>query len=585
MDDTMRQENTPAADLSVLRLADFGAVPDSGNDSTPALSRAIDAAARVEGPVRLVCEPGRYEFYEEHAVRKRYWITNTTSEQENSDITKKIGIHLRGLSNVTLDGCGALFVFHSKMTMLAVDHCDGITIRDISFDYERPTVAEMTIERIGDGFMDIRTHPSSRYEIAAGRLTWMGPGWRFRSGPMQAYDPSRNRTWRIETNWVEEAAFAEELEASLVRLRYEGSPELELQEGWVLQTRDGIRDQVGVFLNRSRNVSFERVNLHFMHGLGVTGQFCEHLSFDEVAISPRPGTGRTAAAFADGIHLSGCRGIIRITNSRLEGLHDDGINVHGTYLQVVEQPGSRELLVRFMHPQTYGFEAFAAGDELEFVQSRSLAACGTGIVERAELVSPREMLLTLREDVPDRIEAGMAVENVTWTPEVTIAGNIFARIPTRGILTTTRRRTLIENNVFEGTVASAVLVSCDAGSWYESGRVNDLTIRGNRFEACGAADQPVILLLPEIEEVNEQRPVHSGIVIESNFFELSEGLALHALSIGSLIFRGNELQLPPSVAQNRDSGDSLTEPSIEDFVSLKACVDSIVVNHKAHGPK
>ncbi|SDT34056.1 Right handed beta helix region [Paenibacillaceae bacterium GAS479] len=580
-DEIMRQKNTRAEDSSVLRLAEFGATPNSGIDSTPALRRAIEAASHAEGPVRLVCEPGRYEFYEKQADRERYWITNTASEKENPDVTKTIGIHMRGLSNVTLDGYGALFVFHSKMTMLVVDNCEGITFRDVSFDYEWPTVAEMTIERIGDGFMDVRPHPSSRYEIADGRLTWVGPGWRFRDGPTQAYDPTTNRTWRIDTNWVEQATSAEELDASLVRLRFDGTSEL--QAGWVLQTRDGIRDQVGVFLNRSRNVSFEHVNLHFMHGLGVTGQFCEHLSFDRVTIAPRPGTGRTAAGFADGIHLSGCRGKICITNSRLEGLHDDGVNVHGTFLQVVEQPGSRELRVRFMHSQTYGFEAFAAGDELEFVQSRSLAACGTGIVERAELISPYEMLLTLREDVPDGVEAGVAVENVTWTPELTIAGNTFSRIPTRGILATTRRRTLIENNIFEGTVMSAILVSCDAGSWYESGRVLDLTIRGNRFEACGSADQPVILIAPEIEEISEKQPVHNGIVIEGNRFELSEGLAvnaLSALSVGSLYFQDNELLLEHSfTSKYGDNSNGVIHQSIQDLISFAACGDSIVVNN------
>jgi hypothetical protein len=553
---------------TVIRLSSFGAQPDSGKDALPALRRAIEEASRLEGPVRLLCERGRYDFYGEHAARVGYWITNTASEEENPDVTKTVGILLKGLTNFTLDGQGALFVFHAKMTMLVIDECDGVAIRNVGFDYEWPTVAEMTVERAGRGYMDVRVHRDSRYEMEGGKLDWIGPGWRFREGPMQEYDPDTNRTWRID-NWMERAKKAEELEPSLVRLHFDFDPVQ--TAGRVLQARDGIRDQVGVFIRRSRNVSLAHVGLHFMHGLGVVGQFSENLSLERVTIAPRPETGRTVAGFADGIHLSGCRGRVRIAGCRFEGLHDDGINVHGTFLRIVERIGSRRLRLRFMHPQTYGLDSFLPGDELEFVRSRSLAACGTGVVERAEPLSPREVVLTLREDIPEGVGKGDAVENVTWTPEVEIVGNTFARIPTRGVLATTRRRVLIENNVFDGTAMSAILVAGEAESWYESGRVREMAIRGNRFTECGWAGFPVISIAPEISEVSERQPVHSGISIEGNLFELCGGLALDALSVRSLRFRHNELLLR--------GGKSAGFRTPEDAVRLTSCPEAIVAEN------
>ena len=43
-------------------------------------------------------------------------------------------------------------------------------------------------------------------------------------------------------------------------------------------------------------------------------------------------------------------------------MQNDAINCHGTYLRIVERTTSNLVLVRFMHPQTYGFPAFVPGD-------------------------------------------------------------------------------------------------------------------------------------------------------------------------------------------------------------------------------
>ena len=85
---------------------------------------------------------------------------------------------------------------------------------------------------------------------------------------------------------------------------------------------------------------------------------------------PRLETGRTVAAFADFMHISSCRGKVGILNSHFEGAHDDPINVHGTHLRIIDKPAPNQVLVRFMHGQSYGFDAFFTGDEIDFVQAR-----------------------------------------------------------------------------------------------------------------------------------------------------------------------------------------------------------------------
>ncbi|WP_219838316.1 hypothetical protein [Paenibacillus sp. R14(2021)] len=101
----MQNDKGPMSVQTVIRLADFGAVPDTGTgeDTQLAMRRAIEAAAASERPTTIECASGRYDFYADHAIRAPYSITNTASETENPDVTKTIGLLFRGLRNVTLE--------------------------------------------------------------------------------------------------------------------------------------------------------------------------------------------------------------------------------------------------------------------------------------------------------------------------------------------------------------------------------------------------------------------------------------------------------------------------------------------------
>lgn len=75
---------------------------------------------------------------------------------------------------------------------------------------------------------------------------------------------------------------------------------------------------------------------------------------------------------------------------------------------------------------------------------------------------------------------------------------------------------MISHNTFIGIPMSAVLISGDCRSWYESGAVNDVTISHNRFIDCAA---PAIRIAPE--NAVYEGPVHTGIRITDNTFIFS----------------------------------------------------------------
>ena len=160
----------------------------------------------------------------------------------------------------------------------------------------------------------------------------------------------------------------------------------------------------------------------------------------------------------------------------------------------------------------------------------------------ADMEDEYVMRLMLSCPLPDEVMENCeeyVVEYITWTPEVEIRGNYFARTPTRAILLTTRRRSVIENNLFFRIPMASILVSDDARSWFESGPVRDLTIRRNTFMECSS---PVIAITPEVERYDG--PVHSNILIEENRFIMTDPAesVLKVDASSDVIFRDNVIE-------------------------------------------
>jgi parallel beta-helix repeat protein len=188
-----------------------------------------------------------------------------------------------------------------------------------------------------------------------------------------------------------------------------------------------------------------------------------------------------------------------------------------------------------MHRESYGFDAAEAGDTVEFIDRATLCAKGTAQVVAVKNIDPYIRELTLDREI-DGVAADSVIENISWTAEADITGNTFRYIPTRGILYTSRGRCVIANNIFDRTYMSAIHISDDADSWYESGMVRDVTIANNRFIECGA---PVISVKPENSVINKNKPVHSGIVIENNELTLKSGPAISVKSATDITVRNN----------------------------------------------
>ena len=502
--------------------------PEKG-DITEKIQAAIEKARDYKGKAVIIeLQNANYNIYRNSSSQKLYHISNTTSEDENPDQTKHIGLWLKNLKNITIDGKGAHIITHGEMTSFVIDQCENIKFKNITISAADPTVPEMTVVEVGERHITAQIHPQSEYIIKEGHFSFIGDNWTLSDGIAQTYDPEKDITWR---SWspLPSLKKAIELESDLLRFNYDTPPQA--SPGMTFQMRDGFRDQACGLIQYSKNITLENMHLAFLGNFGIVGQASENITYHNLQFEPEIGSGRTCAGFADFIQMSGCKGEIRIENSRFSGAQDDPINIHGTHLAVTEFLSPNKVLVRYMHPQTYGFQSFFPGNEIEFIDFHSLLPQASFTVKHADMKNEREIILTLSKSVSSKIRENqnLVVENVTYTPEVIIRNNFFSRIPTRGILVTTRRKVLIENNTFFRMQMSGLLIADDARSWFESGMVRDVTIRNNNFIECNT---PVILISPE----NDRNAgyVHRNITITNNRFQLKEADAISAKSVDGL---------------------------------------------------
>lgn len=555
-----------AAPADTLFAADYGILPDTYRNQTPAFRQLIDAAAKHPGCV-VALQPGRYDLWPEGAVRQQLFVSNTTSEVEAPDKTKTFGLYFGNVSDITLDGRNATLMMHGDMTTVGLVNARNVELKNLTIDFERPGGSEMTYVKVEPGCVRLRVHPDSRYEIVDRRLRLIGEGWRSNRIHCIKYDPLKQQL-RYSEDWNTLArSDVRELEPGLVEFRVDDK--FRPAVGQTLTLRDIIRYNTGMLNYHSTGTTLRDVNIRYMHVLGIVSHFSRDITMERVQCCPDPASGRVLASSADFMHFSGCSGHIEIKDCRYSGAQDDAINVHGTNLRLIRRTGRNRALLRFMHHQTYGFMPFAKGDTVAFVTANSMQRTAYTTVSGLKRLNDREVEVTFADAIPAGVKDNeTCVENITATPTVHISGCDLSNLSTRGILMTTPRRAVIENNRFSNLGMAAILIEADAEGWYESGPVRDLTIRNNTFTNCnytGVNFGAAISINPSNTVGGADMPVHEGIVIEGNTFDNGNRPLLWAKSAGRLTFVGNH-------SLQRDNN-----------IILKWCSDVTIDNNDAPG--
>ena len=539
---------------STLSFSDFGANADTREDASIAARRLIAQlqSKQDRAHTTILFPKGRYDFYPDSAFVREYYISN-----HDQDNPKKVGFALENLRNVTIDGQGSEFVFHGRMIPVALLNSENITLKNFSIDFEIPALRQLRVLEVNKENDEIiaEIYPSNHYRIDDEKLIILGETYELRPETAMSFREDKRLTYLRRDLSFNPQSVSEKSPNILSLKGWDQVDETSPGERFVL--RSYYRPTPGIFLSESRNTVFENVKVHYAEGMGLLAQLCENITLHGFSVCLKGDDDpRYFTTQADATHFSGCKGVIVSQNGLYEGMADDAINVHGTYLRVTKRVDNHTLQARYMHYQAWGFKWGDPGDSVQFVESEKMELVRGGInsiesvkaIDKPTDFGAKEFEIRFTRPLPREIseEGKYGIENLTWTPEVLFSGNIVRNNRARGSLFSTPKRVLCENNLFDHTHGTAILLCGDCNGWFETGACREVIIRNNRFINALTANyqftNAVISIYPEIPNLEDQQQFfHSGIVIENNTFEMFDRPVLYAKSTDGLIFRNNTI--------------------------------------------
>ena len=540
----------------VYEMSDFGIIPGKKTNLSGKMEKALQKIREQNSgndSIVLHFQPGTYHFHPKGAAIREYYVSN-----HDQVASKSIGLALDEFHSLTLEGNGAQFIFHGRMLPLALTHSSNCTLKDFSIDHANPQIAQAEIvSNDPEQGITFRVAPWVNYRITQDSLfETYGEGWALRQSAGIAFEKETGRVCYNTSDIGVPTKGVTEIEPGLLRApRWKDK---RLAPGTVMALRTWERPTPGIFLSHNTQTTLKNVTVHYAEGMGLLAQLCEDITLDgfNVCLKGKDDP-RYFTTQADATHFSQCKGKITSVNGLYENMMDDAINVHGTYLKILERIDNHTVRGRYMHDQAWGFDWGFAGDSVKFIRTRTMdmekevyTIAEIRPHDKPQITGAREFVITFKEELSPSMtpEASYGIENLTWTPEVYFAHNTVRHNRARGSLFSTPKRTVVEENLFDHTSGTAILLCGDCNGWFETGACHDVLIRKNKFvNALTNLFQftnAVISIYPEIPDLNGQTTYFHGgkpgaIQIIDNEFDTFDAPILYAKSVDGLVFKQN----------------------------------------------
>lgn len=520
-----------------LLMTDFGAVPNSRIAVNRAFKAALEACGNKDAIIEFPC--GRYDFWQDFSRKE------------------SVAMHLAGAKNITIEGNGSEFVFHGRMKMLQLDGCENVTVRNFSTDWDRPFMSQGEFLSVTDAYVDLKIDKTQYpYVFKDGKICFVGEGWSSGvNGYLNIYDKETGDiAYRTRDEYTGNIFNdrAEEVADGVVR--FYGNPkkqEIPVRTGQIVTLYHGTYILTGIEIGNCKNTCLQDITIYHTLSHAVYAYRSENITMERVSTTPRGDKGRVFSGVADASHLTCCKGLILIDGCAHAGQGDDFINVHGVYSEVMEITG--ESRVRLNHKSSY----FGISDTLWVVNPVTLRRESEVVIKEIKPSFDKEQRsngfeIVFAGPLPRGMQPGCFLENKTWTPELIVRNCRFLRKNrARGMLVTTPKKVLIENNYFS-TAGASILIEGDLDHWFESGAHEDLLIRNNVFENCMSSGcetgnrwewgEAPITISPSYRPADAGSPTyHRNITITGNTFICFDAPVVFARSVDRLMFENNKL--------------------------------------------
>ncbi|WP_366185816.1 right-handed parallel beta-helix repeat-containing protein [Flavobacterium ovatum] len=536
-----------STNAQVINVSDYGIKP--GKDVSLEVNQLIKS---LEGKknVTLFFPKGQYEFYPENAVAQYRAVAN----HDNS--LKTMAFPLFNVENFTLDGNGSTFMFHGKICPIIVDGAKNTTLKNFTIDWETPFIHELKVTESDpktNTFTAQITPEKYGFEVKNNQIFFNHYDWEDVVGQNIAFDPkTKAPIWDTRNYALKNSGAGVKIsKMDKTTAKFTNCTKVTPPVGTVIavygSSPGGNRFAQAIHMANSKDSFIENVTIYAAGGMALIAERCENISLDKLVVTSRKD--RVAATRADATHFLGCKGLIKMENCLLEHMLDDGINVHGAYVNVNEYRGANTFLCEISHVQQWGLTFAEAGDKVMITSRETVLPLYETTVKEVKILNDRRFLITL-EKVPNVMPSGpLSLENITWNPDVIMRNNTVRENRARAALITTKGKVLIENNYFSSQM-HGILIEGDNKSWYESGGVRDITINNNVFENIGYGDgegYPLFAapMLTEDQHLGDEK-YHQNIRFTNNTIKSYNGLLVSATSVKGLVIEGNTVELSKS---------------------------------------
>lgn len=529
----------PALPLQADR---FIRIAPSADDMTPVVRNAIEEVRDTN--IKLVFAEGTYHFKPDYAFQKYCYVTN----HENG--LKNIIFDLSGFESVEIEGNGAELIFSGQVMPFLFEDCSKVTVKDLTIDWDIPFLfqGEVVAVNTEEGWRDIKPFSDGfSWKLVNGQVQFpLVDGFKYSSlGSTLAFQTNPTRVAHGAWDLNSRPSKVERRKDGILRIHEQLRQYPEVGTVLVSKGPHGEDRYAPAFhVKSSSNVHFENIVVHHCLGMGFLMERTDTATLKDCGVYAREGSGRVVSATADATHFCNCKGEILMEGCRFEHMLDDGTNVHGTYVEVDRVINDHTVRVELKHFQQMGFEFARPGDEVWFIHQPSPRRTVVNLVISSRVINDRFIELKLRDTLPRRLRPGDLLENKTWNPTFTMRDCIVQNHRARNIVLKSPLKILIENNKFS-SMMSSIFFRGESFYWFESGAVQDVTIRNNHFSYCAysGAEHAVLNITPRLGKAfNTDEAFDRDIRFENNLIETFDSRIVWANQVDGLVIANNTIK-------------------------------------------
>ncbi|MGJ8680542.1 alpha-1,3-galactosidase-related protein [Paraglaciecola sp.] len=514
----------------------------TAEDMTPIIRDALDNVTDDE--IKLVFKKGHYQFSPEYALSRYSAVTN------HGNGVKKVIFPLDNFKSVEIEGGDSEFIFHGQTAPFQLYNNQQIKVTNLTIDWDIPFtfVAEVLAVNKKQAYRDVKPWVGTHsWKLKDGKILFPNiDGFNYDyMGSTLAFEKDQKKVVHGGFDRHSKPTKVEDRGNGVLRLHeklkhYPPVGSLTSSKG----DRHSDRYAPAFQVKNSKNVVFDNVTIHHALGMGFLFERTENIKILNSGVHLRDGAQRLISSTADATHFANCKGDILVENSRFENMLDDGTNVHGTYTIVDKIIDNKTVRVKFGHFEQTGFEFAGKGDDIWFVHQPNVGRAGVATVDKVRVLNEMYTEISFTQALPKGLKQGDLLENKTWNPTFTMRGNVIRDHRARNIVIKTPLKIVIEDNHLS-SMMSSILFRGETFFWFESGIVEDVTIRNNVFEdfAYAGKEHAALYITPRLGKTFDQtQAFDKNIRFENNTIKTFGTRIVWADRVDGLLIQNNTIE-------------------------------------------